>query len=221
MRTEGRFRARWIRPGRRGWRWAPLLVAAAACGPSIQSIHEGSVRFEHCYRLDLDPKIAPSHRHACWEQWLKIYSYGQSRDRLEHAQARLRAIEFGDPNPPSLNLTESEEREARQFYMSTPAPVNVHAPPPPVAAPAPEPLAPGDTCVADCRKQRAECLKRCDKPAEAEGDAVDRKTKPTEPTPAPKHTPPAGETEQEAKESTAGECQCERDYKICGARCFE
>jgi hypothetical protein len=180
------------------------------------------VRFEHCYRLDLDPKIAPSHRHACWEQWLEIYSYGQSRDRLEHAQARLRAIEFGDPSPPRLNLAASEEREARQFYMSTPAPMNVHSPPPPVATPAVEAApAPGDTCVAACRKQRSECLKRCEKPEEAEGDAVERKTKPDSPTRAPKNTPRTQEASQGEEESTGSECQCERDYKICGARCFE
>ena len=30
------------------------LGLGAACGPSVQSIHEGNVRFEHCYRLDLE-----------------------------------------------------------------------------------------------------------------------------------------------------------------------
>src|SRR5687768_4415792 len=56
--------ARWLRA-------AVLAVVplglALACGPSVQSIHEGSVRFEHCYRLDLDLDIAPGHREACWK----------------------------------------------------------------------------------------------------------------------------------------------------------
>jgi hypothetical protein len=97
---------------------AQLAGLPLGCGPSIQPIHEGGVRFEHCYRLDLDARIAPAHRHACWKQWLEVYSYGQSRDRLEYSQRRLRDLEAGDPHPPQLNLDQQEAREARQFYMA-------------------------------------------------------------------------------------------------------
>jgi hypothetical protein len=53
----------------------PALILAgpcvsAGCGPSVQSIYEGDVRFEHCYRLDLELDVAPSHRQACWTSWL-------------------------------------------------------------------------------------------------------------------------------------------------------
>src|SRR6187551_2767382 len=115
-----------------------VFVLLLGCGPSIQPIHEGSVRFEHCYRLDLDPRIAPAHRHACWRQWLEVYSYGQSRDRVEHSRRRIGDLEAGDPNPPQLNLAAEEARTDRQFYMATPAPTDVYAPPPAMATPAKE-----------------------------------------------------------------------------------
>jgi len=209
---------------------AVLFGMLAACGPSLQSIHEGSVRFEHCYRLDLDPKIAPTHRHACWQQWLEVYSYGQSRDRIEHAHARLRDLEAGDPNPPALNL-EHEAREARQFYMSTPGPTNVHASPPPVA-PAPAAPTPLEACVATCQDARQACDTRCAgaPPSEPSSDAVERKTqpaadpKPAEPAkkPSPKAAAtPAAAADQSSEESTESECNCEQDYKTCGMRCFE
>lgn len=200
------------------------LLVAGGCGPSIQSIHEGSVRFEHCYRLDLDPKIALSHRHACWEQWLEVYSFGQSRDRLEHARRRVEELTAGDPNPPRLNLESHRKREARQFYMSTPGPVNVHAPPPPVAAPAVDAEPPGDTCVQACQRERAACEKRCP-PAETSkaaaddpADPVERKTAPTKPDTSDKS--PAAD-EANAEESNDSKCSCERDYKTCGLRCFD
>ncbi|HEY6725627.1 MAG TPA: hypothetical protein VI197_16440 [Polyangiaceae bacterium] len=219
---------------------APLTGLPLGCGPSIQPIHEGGVRFEHCYRLDLDAKIAPAHRHACWKQWLEVYSYGQSRDRLEYSQRRLRDLESGDPHPPQLNLDHLEAREARQFYMATPAPTSVHAPPPPVATASTEPLAPGDACVIGCRTARAACLTRCEKPvidpATAPPPSAEAKTgnPPSTRTPGAKPAPPsavpptaatgvaaAGEAAEGAKESTVGECDCEADYKMCGARCFE
>jgi len=217
-----------------------LLSLPLGCGPSIQPIPEGGVRFEHCYRLDLDPRIAPAHRHACWKQWLEVYSYGQSRDRLEYSQRRVRDLEAGDTHPPQLNLDQQEAREARQFYMATPAPAtpaptNVHAPPPAVApTTATEPLAPGDTCVADCRTARAACLSRCEEPpvdpATAPPPKADAKPA-AAPTPAPgekpatvpgaKPAPPAAPTTEGAEESAGSECDCEEDYKTCGARCFD
>jgi len=203
------------------------------CGPSIQPIHEGGVRFEHCYRLDLDPKIAPPHRHACWKQWLEVYSYGQSRDRIEYSRRRVHDLEAGDPNPPLLNLDQVEAREARQFYMATPAPTSVHAPPPPMATPEPsEPLAPGDACVASCRTARSQCFTRCGQPADTAATPPSPATapptpsaQPPVPTPQPSAKPAASATPTESsepgKESAEGECECEREYKMCGARCFE
>jgi hypothetical protein len=189
------------------------LVAVTHCGPSIQSIHEGSVRFEHCYRLDLDPNIVPAHRHACWEQWMRVYSYGQARDRVEYARRRLGQLEAGDPDPPRLDLDSDDSRPGREFYMSMPAPTDAHAPPPPVATAAKEPApekVPGDECIIRCRSGRSACLTSCSEtpqPGGPEKQAVDSAaSKPEEP-----------KTEEEPSESS---CDCEADYKACAMRCF-
>lgn len=148
---------------------AGLLVGGIllACGPSVQVLHEGTVRFEHCHRLDLDPRIAPSHRKACWEAWLERYSYGQPRDRQEYAQRRIAAIERNEP-PPTLNLDGEPERSQRGEPIG---PIDAHAPPPKVAPPAesartweeavPDDEAPGDDCVQACRSDRRTCLESC------------------------------------------------------------
>jgi hypothetical protein len=181
----------------------PLLLSS--CGPSVQSIYEGNVRFEHCYRLDLELEVASSHRRACWTTWLDRYTYGQSRDRLEYARRRVRAFAAGDANPPSLKIGEnSAEQESRQFYLVVPAPTSVHASPPPIAtrfnAPAEAPptpsatppassaskAAPGEDCASACRSAFSSCSDAC-----AEG-----------------------------AKSTA--CKsCDPDYKKCMQRCFE
>src|SRR5689334_13834545 len=80
-----------------------LLGAAAvssACGPSFEVLAEGDLRFVHCDRLDLDPKIAPSHRLHCWREWRRMYTYGQTRDRVEYAQRRIAEVVSGDTNSP-------------------------------------------------------------------------------------------------------------------------
>src|SRR3954462_12535314 len=73
---------------------------AGACGPSFEVLAEGDLRFVHCDRLDLDAKIAPSHRLHCWREWRRMYPYGQTRDRVEYAQRRIAEVVSGDPNPP-------------------------------------------------------------------------------------------------------------------------
>ena len=101
----------------------PLLTAS--CGPSVQSIYEGDVRFEHCYRLDLELDVAMSHRQACWTTWLDRYTYGQSRDRLEYARRRVRAFASGDADRPALRLGENQQQDSRQFYLVVPSPTSV------------------------------------------------------------------------------------------------
>jgi hypothetical protein len=110
-----------------------FACASAACGPSVQSIYEGNVRFEHCYRLDLEVDVAPTHRQACWTEWLATYTFGQPRDRIEYARRRVRAFASGNVSAPKLEIGNSRKAETRQFYLMVPAPTSVHAPPPPVA----------------------------------------------------------------------------------------
>jgi hypothetical protein len=174
------------------------VAVQSACGPSVQTIYEGNVRFEHCYRLDLDTTKAPSHRHACWRNWLQVYTYAQPRDRIEYARRRVRSLEIGDPDRPVLNLARTRPNEPRSWYLSGPAPVNAHSPPPatvnatePRAARADAdagPLPPAEQCTATCRVTWRDCL-------------------------APCSGPDAG---------TAPECvRCEPDYLACMRRCLE
>jgi hypothetical protein len=180
-----------------------LVVALVgfACGPSVQSIYEGNVRFEHCYRLDLEVDTAPTHREACWKEWLALYTYGQPRDRIEYARRRAHAFAAGDLDRPKLDIGDSKKAETRQFYLVVPAPTSAHAPPPPIAtrwygdagaAPA-APVAalasaPGDKCGNDCRGTYATCARPCDADA-------------SKPDPGCK--------------------ACDPDYKTCMKRCFQ
>ena len=186
---------------------AALIVGPAlalSCGPSVQSIHEGNVRFEHCYRLDLETEAASGHRRACWTTWLERYTYGQSRDRLEYANRRVTAFKSGDTAPPKLQVGGDERAdESRQFYLVVPAPTSVHAPPPPIATrmnvptelppePAPSPAAapstpaPAESCATACRGAFVSCSSLCE------------------------------------VQTTSAACKsCDPDYKKCMQRCFE
>jgi hypothetical protein len=194
------------------FRWAIISLlafsAAFACGPSVQSIYEGNVRFEHCYRLDLEVDTAPTHRQACWSEWLRMYTYGQPRDRIEYARRRLHSFANGDLARPTLAIGDDEgdrAAESRQFYLVVPAPTSVHAPPPPIAtrwygdagtapaAPTTEQVAaparaPGDECSNACRDTRSNCERAC--------------------------APNAGKAGPECK-------NCDSDYKTCMKRCFQ
>jgi hypothetical protein len=77
-----------------------LLGLASGCGPSFEVLAEGDLRFVHCDRLDLDAKIAPSHRLHCWREWRRMYTYGQTRDRVEYAQRRIAEVVSGDTESP-------------------------------------------------------------------------------------------------------------------------
>jgi hypothetical protein len=200
-----------------------------SCGPSVQSIYEGNVRFEHCYRLDLDLNVAPSHREACWKRWLGAYTYGQPRDRIEYARRRVRAFAAGDTSRPSLDLGEEHRPQERQFYLVVPAPTSVRAPPPPIAtrirgtepnappaetrperpeapkAPS-EQRAPGERCADDCRAAWESCLFACEsEKGSGQSSSAD-----------------AGSERAAARRATGNACQsCEPDYKACMKRCFE
>ncbi len=176
------------------------VAGAVACGPSVQSIYEGNVRFEHCYRLDLELQVSPTHRQACWVNWLQRYTYGQTRDRLEYARRRVRTGESA-----TLDLSaDPKQVESRQFYLVVPAPTSVHAPPPPiatrvnVAAEPPTqgageggaggggPRAPGAACADACRSAFGSCSQAC------------------------------------ADDASSAACaSCDPDYKKCMQRCFE
>jgi hypothetical protein len=155
--------------------FAAALGAGVACGPSLKNVHEGTVRFEHCNRLDLDDKIAKNECKLCWSGWLAEYTYGQPRDRIDYARRRAKALSNGDEGArPVLKIGERDPEE-RQFYLVVPGPTSVHAPPPPVAtvwkegdtgdagslakltANAP----PAESCADECRSAWQSCTASC------------------------------------------------------------
>ena len=105
---------------------AALLLAAAApaCGASMQAVYEGDVRFEHCMALDDRGDATPAARRACWEEWTQFYTFGQTRDRVDHAHLRVEQLgRNGEPRD-----TASPPRSAR--IASVPEPISVMVPPP-------------------------------------------------------------------------------------------
>jgi hypothetical protein len=181
-----------------------LVLGTTRCGPSVAAVYEGKVRFEHCYRLDLDENIAPSHREACWREWTERYTYGQTRDRLDYARRRIHTLASGDPRRPAMM---SDDAGAPNLVAEAPAPTNVHAPPPPLAKPMLAPVVdagaqpdgskpsvveagpapPGADCTPGCETAWQACYARCN--------------------------PDSG------KKSTCGACKA--DYSVCLQRCLK
>jgi len=109
--------------------WAGALLAG--CGPSFQAIYEGEARFEHCYALEENATVAMSQKAECWRDWGKRYTYGQTRDRVEYAAIRVRALE----RVPALPTDEAMMGAAPgagddRSWITAPAPTNAFAPPP-------------------------------------------------------------------------------------------
>jgi len=150
-----------------GWGLSTWMLAQG-CGPSFEAIQEGDLRFAHCDRLDLDPNIAPSHRLHCWREWRRVYTYGQTRDRVEYAQRRIAEVVSGDPDPP-FELPDGAGRPASD---AIPGAANPLRSPPPAVVPleggeaaladdaAPSDL--GPACRSRCEAGRAACAPGCE-----------------------------------------------------------
>lgn len=184
----------------------PIVAAfiAGSCGPSFESIHEGNVRFEHCFRLDMDDRIAPSHRLHCWRQWLSTYTYGQTRDRVRYALERVRALHRGDSAPANLMaMADASPEGSAAAAGAAPEPTSPDKAPPAVAPkpePAPESAEPDAGPVASAAPPpKSECAQECSAAWEscAPKCEVDGGAKP----------PPACE-------------KCRSDYRRCMQRCY-
>jgi hypothetical protein len=211
------------------------LLAASSCGPSVQSIYEGNVRFEHCYRLDLDLEIVPTHRRHCWEQWLESYRYGQPRDRVEYARRRLRLFASGDFQRPLLEIESAappglgSSGGLAESTLVRPEPTSVRAPPPAiipgvgVEAKASEPnarplAAPGDGCADVCAHSRVDCL------ATSCPEALPRAREAgvaTGQVPGESHARPEAAGGAASAGGRPACVRCDQDYKSCMRRCFE
>ncbi len=158
--------------GRPSWT-ARLVVASfglfglSACGASIHALYEGDVRFEHCMAFDDRAEVKDTIRTACWDEWLKFYTFGQTRDRIEYAKLRTRQLRGGsDFADETLLASES------QPSLAVPEPTSAMAPPPmmmvvdagtsaPPPPPDDKPLPPGSACSAACVKSWTKCKKEC------------------------------------------------------------
>lgn len=213
--------------------FALTFGAVLACGPSLKSVHEGTVRFEHCNRLDLDQQVQKTECARCWTNWLAEYTYGQPRDRIDYARRRARAAANGDEARPALAFGE-QASESRQFYMVVPGPTSVRTPPPPVATVWKEggdagALAktsgegpPAESCADDCRGSWQTCSAGCSNgngsPPSGAG-----------PGHGSNHVAAGGKGNGASKGADAAKgstpasvCQkCRSDYSGCMRRCFE
>jgi hypothetical protein len=184
------------------------LLLLGACGPSFEILAEGDLRFVHCDRLDLDPKIAPSHRLHCWREWRRAYTYGQTRDRVEYAQRRIAEVVSGDTDSPfqlpagEASTTRHRDSPGAKSDALSAAPagaaVGVALPTAAaIAAPGPEELA----CRNRCEAANAECAPGCEtrptgcKPCEQPLEACLAECKPSTPP-----APPLSSTRKETPE---------------------
>lgn len=139
------------------------------CGPSFEAIQEGDLRFAHCDRLDLDANIAPSHRLHCWREWRRVYTYGQTRDRVEYAQRRIAEVVSGDTEPAFVLPSGERPRRPR----NTSSVLSPEVPPPAVVAPA----TPGAGGAGESTEIDPACRSRCE--ADQAGCAPGCETRPT------------------------------------------
>lgn len=166
-----------------------LVVAlggvAVGCGPSFAAVHEGESRFEHCYALDENPNETLEKKAACWSDWAQRHTYGQTRDRVQYAVQRHRALSRVPVLPTDEAMMGAAPGEGVQpQHVAAPAPTSAFAPPPktleadggsdaapgarlpesgvavPVSAP---PKSMAVACAYDCESTWTGCRSGCDK----------------------------------------------------------
>ncbi|WP_240806833.1 hypothetical protein [Polyangium spumosum] len=146
-----------------------VALVTASCGASINAVYEGDVRFEHCMALDMEKHVKPTIRKACWEEWTKFYTFGQTRDRVEYARLRMKQLS-GASDFEESDLATEEPRVA----SAVPEPTSALAPPPmmlavdagssgPSADASPDVAAesPESTCGTTCEATWNECKAAC------------------------------------------------------------
>jgi len=139
-----------------------LSLASSGCGHSIQAVYEADVRFEHCMAMDARPSVKPRIRKQCWKEWLAFYTYGQTRDRVLHAQLRVQQLDGSTWIPSSARMG-SEPLEA-------PGPTTALSPPPMYDS-SPSTFTPVETtgpdterCLGECQAVREACSTECMSP---------------------------------------------------------
>jgi len=150
-------------------------VGLLACGSvSVRYAVESDMRFEHCYRIDEDPRVAVGDKRACWTEWRDKYQRGQDSNRLTYVAERLHAL--GGTTAGASATSTPAIAAAAATTAACPLPNSPYAPPPPLAtsgltirvtAPPPD-VTCGDSCNRDWKSCSptcggdADCLGKCD-----------------------------------------------------------
>jgi hypothetical protein len=136
----------------------------AGCGANIQAVYEGDLGFEHCIALDADPSVTAGIQRACWTEWLAFYTYGQTRDRVRHAELRIRSLSETDVVPIEAVVQAAPEPLAAPApeTMASGPPIVEHAPDD-AGAPdaAPSATVSREACMRRCTDIRDECRAQC------------------------------------------------------------
>lgn len=134
------------------------------------------MRFEHCMALDSRPDVKPTIRRACWEEWTKFYTFGQTRDRVEYAMVRQKQLRNAS------DFDEGDWTPPQTAAAVAPEPTSALAPPPitlaaadagaPDAAPVSsaakldgDKAPPSSECSAACQDDWTLCRQDCRSPA--------------------------------------------------------
>lgn len=149
------------------------VLAAGACGTSKSARYESDVRFERCMALDWQGDVDPQIRRGCWDEWVRYFTRGQTRDRIVYAKRELDKLASND----AALASASAEAPARAI----PEPTSVFTPPPMMMT-TPDAGAPVDA-GADAQVDAAvpenpiknDCMKTCD----AQHDDCERSCKQT------------------------------------------
>jgi hypothetical protein len=145
--------------------WALVTGALmAGCGANQQAVYEGDVRFEHCMALDATPEVKSQIRRACWSEWVAFYTYGQTRDRVVHAQLRVKQLngvsDFVAPQGPTSTAPAPQPQPAPQ-----PASASAADPGAKGLAPLPSANPSKGACASGCRATGEDCARECTSPS--------------------------------------------------------
>jgi hypothetical protein len=130
--------------------------ALTGCGHSIQAVYEGDVRFEHCMALDARPAVKHRLRKQCWKEWVAHYTFGQTRDRVLHAQLRIHQLDGSTSFGPESARAEEP--------LKAPGPTSALSPPPMFDTARSSFVADtseSNQCLGECQAARDACSMDC------------------------------------------------------------
>jgi hypothetical protein len=141
---------------------ASATLALLGCGPSLKTLVESDMRFEHCYRIDEDGRVPLDQKRACWSDWNARYSRGQDRSRVAYAKDRMAVL-----NGAAVIVTPATSA------VACPTPSSPYSPPPQMVDKDPEAAAESakatpttQACSDACTKAWKVCISPCGKGAE-------------------------------------------------------